>query len=48
MAKEPTHSSGIIIKIVGIERGDCGHSCEEHNVFGTVVEEDTLLRLRKE
>ena len=28
--------------------GDRGRSCEEHDVCGTVVEEDTLLRLRKE
>ena len=48
MAVEPTHPSGITVEIVGIERGDRGRSCEEHDVCGTVVEEDTLLRLRKE
>jgi hypothetical protein len=42
------HPSGITFEIVGIERGDRGCSCEEHDVCGTVVEEDTLLRLRKE
>ena len=44
---EVTHPSGIVIKIVGTEKGDCGCSCEEHNVCGVVVEEDTLLRLRR-
>jgi hypothetical protein len=48
MANEPTHPSGITVEIVGIERGDRGRSCEEHDVCGTVVTEDTLLRLRKE
>ena len=48
MAEEATHPSGITVEIVGIERGDRGRSCEEHDVCGTVVEEDTLLHLRKE
>ena len=48
MAGDPTHPSGIIVEIVGIDRGDRSRSCEEHNVCGSVVEEDTLLRLRKE
>jgi hypothetical protein len=47
MAKA-THPPGIVVKIVGIEKGDCGCSCEEHDVCGEVVEEDTLLRLRRE
>ena len=47
MAEDPTHPSGVTVEIVGIERGDRGRSCEEHDVCGTVVEEDTLLRLRK-
>jgi hypothetical protein len=47
MANEPTHPLGITVEVVGIERGDCGRSCEEHDVCGTVVSEDTLLRLRK-
>jgi hypothetical protein len=45
---EATHPSGIIVKIVGIAKGDHGRSCEEHDVCGTVVKEDTLLGLRKE
>ena len=45
---EATHPPGILVEIVGIEKGDRGRSCEEHDVCGEVVEEDTLLRLRKE
>jgi len=45
---EATHPPGIIIEIVGIEKGNRGHSCEEHDVCGEVGEEDTLLRLRRE
>ena len=37
MAEDPTHPSGITVKIVGIERGDRGRLCEEHDVCGTVV-----------
>ena len=47
MAGDPTHPSGVVVEIVGLERGDCGRSCEQ-DVCGSVVEEDTLLRLRKE
>jgi len=45
---EATHPPGIVVEIVGIEKEDRGRSCEEHAVCGVVVEEDTLLRLRKE
>jgi len=45
---EATHPPGIIMEFVGIEKGDRGRSCEEHDVCGEVVEEDTLLRLRRE
>ena len=48
MAGDPTHPTGVVVEIVGLERGDRGRSCEEHDVCGSVVEEDTLLRLRKE
>jgi hypothetical protein len=48
MAEEATHPSGITVEIVGIEKGDRGRSCKEHKACGTVVEEDTLLHLRKE
>ncbi len=42
-----THPMGIIVEVVGIRMGDRGRSCEEHSVCGEVVEEDTLLRLRR-
>jgi hypothetical protein len=45
---EATHPTGIVVKIVGIEKGDRGCSCEEHNVCGVVVEEENLLHLRRE
>ena len=45
---EATHPPGIAVKIVGIEIGNHGRLCEEHDVCGEVVEEDTLLRLRRE
>ncbi len=42
-----THPPGIIVEVVGIGMGDRGRSCEEHSVCGEVVEEDTLLHLRR-
>ncbi len=44
---EVTHQSGIVVKIVGIEKGDPGHLCEEHEVYAVVVEENTLLHFRR-
>ena len=43
----PTHPSGIVVEVVGIKMGDRGRSCKEHSMCGEVVEEDTLLRLRR-
>jgi len=34
---EATHPPGIIVEIMGIEKGDRGRSCEEHDVCGEVV-----------
>ncbi len=45
---EAAHPPGIMVEIVGIEKGDRGRSCEEHDVCGEVVEEDTLLHLGRE
>ena len=44
---EATNPSGIVVKVVGIKMVDSGHSCKEHSVCGEVVEEDTLLHLRR-
>ena len=41
------HPSGITIKIVEIESGTNDRSCYQHNICGSLVEEDVVLRLRK-
>ena len=44
----PTHPSGVVVEIVGTERGDRGRSCEEHEVHcGEVLAEDVVVCLRK-
>ena len=44
----PTHPSGVVVEIVGTERGDQGRSCEEHEVnCGEVLAEDVVVRLRR-
>jgi hypothetical protein len=42
----PLHPCGITVEIVGIGRSDCGRSCEEHDVCGTVLQEDSVVRIR--
>ena len=41
------HPTGITVEIVGIEANSNGRSCYQHDVCGTLVEEDVILRLRK-
>ena len=41
------HPSGITVEIVGIEANSNGQSCHQHDVCGSLVEEDVVLRLRK-
>ena len=41
------HPLGEIVEIVGINSNTNGHSCEEHHTCGCVLEEGTLVRLRK-
>ena len=41
------HPLGEIVEIVGINSNTNGRSCEEHHTCGCVLEEDTLVRLRK-
>ena len=41
------HPLGAIVEIVGINSNTNGRSCEEHHTCGCVLEEDTLVRLRK-
>ena len=40
------HPCGITVEIVGIWRSDRGRSCEEHDVCGTVLQEDSVVRIR--
>lgn len=40
------HPIGITVDIVGIEAGNCGRSCEEHNVCGSILEENAVVRIR--
>jgi hypothetical protein len=42
-----THPSGITVEIVGIEASNNGRSCEEHDVCGSILIEDVVVRLRK-
>ena len=41
------HPLGEIVEIVGINSNTNGRSCEEHHTCGCVLEEDSLVRLRK-
>ena len=41
------HPSGITVEIVGIESGTNGRSYYQHDICGSLVEEDVVLRLRK-
>ena len=41
------HPSGITVEMVGIESGTNGRSCYQHDICGSLVEEDVVLRLRK-
>ena len=48
MAGDPTHPTGVVVEIVGLERGDRGRSCEEHPAnCGEVLEPDVVVRLLK-
>ena len=42
-----THPSGISVTIVGIEAATSGRSCEEHDICGSVLQEDVVVRIRK-
>ena len=41
------HPSGVTVEIVGISMNDRGRSCEEHDVCGSVLTEDSIVRFRK-
>jgi hypothetical protein len=42
------HPSGIILDVVGTAGTDRGRSCEEHACCGDVLENDVLVKLRRE
>ena len=41
------HPPGITVEIVGINSGTNGRSCYQHDICGSVIEEDSVVRLRK-
>jgi hypothetical protein len=41
------HPSGITVEIVGIESSTNGRSCKEHDICGSILTEDIVVRLRK-
>ena len=41
------HPLGETLELVGIEANERGQSCEEHKVCGSVLKEDTVVRLRR-
>ena len=42
-----THPPGITIEIVGIESDTQGRKCHEHDICGSVMAEDVVVRFRK-
>ena len=42
-----SHPSGIVVDIIGIEIGDYGHSCKEHEISGSVLKNDMAVCLQK-
>jgi hypothetical protein len=46
----PTHPSGVVVDVMGTNRGDRGRSCEEHpdGCGATVLADDIIVRIRKE
>ena len=42
-----THPSGVTIEILGIESGTQGRHCEEHEICGSIVDLDVVVRIRK-
>ena len=46
----PTHSTGVVVDVVGTNKGDRGRSCEEHpdGCGAAVLVDDVVIRIRKE
>ncbi len=43
----PFHPTGVVVEIVGTERGDWGCSCEEHSKCSELMATDVVVRLWK-
>ncbi len=41
------HPSGITVKIVGTQVGSQGRSCDEHDICGSLMAENVVVRFRK-
>ena len=41
-----THPTGVSIDILGIKRGDLGHSCKEHDICGSDLSTDVVVCLQ--
>ena len=41
------HPTGLTVEIVGIESSTNGRSCEQHDVCGSILDDDVVVRLRK-
>jgi hypothetical protein len=41
------HPAGITVEIVGIKASGNGRSCDRHDVCGSVLGDDVVVRLRK-
>ena len=40
------HPTGVEVEVVGIEVGNRGRNCEYHEVCGSILEPDTVVRFR--
>jgi hypothetical protein len=41
------HPTGVTVDFVGTEAGNHGRSCEEHDICGTVLGENAVVRIRR-
>ena len=42
-----SHPSGLTVEIVGTNLASQGRQCEEHDICGSIVAEDIVIRLRR-
>jgi hypothetical protein len=41
------HPTGITVEIVGVETSNSGRSCDQHDICGSVLDDDVVVRLQK-